>query len=51
MFTFAYPATFKRDEDGRTLVGFPDFPTAHTDGVDAGEAMTGSTDRSWDTTL
>jgi antitoxin HicB len=39
MFTFAYPAVFRRDEDGRTLVGFPDFPTAHTDGADANEAM------------
>jgi antitoxin HicB len=39
MFTFAYPAVFKRDEDGRFLVGFPDFPTAHTDGADANEAM------------
>ena len=39
MFTFAYPATFKRDEDGRFLVRFPDFPTAHTDGADANEAL------------
>jgi antitoxin HicB len=39
MFTFAYPAIFKRDEDGRSLVGFPDFPTAHTDGSDANQAM------------
>ncbi len=39
MFTFAYPAVFKRDADGRLLVKFPDFPTAHTDGVDAIEAM------------
>ena len=39
MFTFAYPAVFRRDEDGRSLVGFPDFPTAHTDGADASEAM------------
>lgn len=39
MFTFAYPAIFKRDEDGRSFVGFPDFPTAHTDGADANEAM------------
>jgi len=22
------------DEEGRSLVGFPDFPTAHTDGAD-----------------
>jgi antitoxin HicB len=39
MFTFAYPGVFKRDEDGRTLVSFPDFPTAHTDGADVSEAM------------
>ena len=39
MFTFAYPATFKRDEDGRFLVRIPDFPTAHTDGADANEAL------------
>ncbi len=39
MFTFAYPAVFKRDEDGRFLAGFPDFPNAHTDGSDANEAM------------
>jgi len=39
MFTFAYPAAFRRDEDGRFLVGLPDFPTAHTDGANANEAM------------
>src|ERR1035437_4707256 len=39
MFTFAYPAVFRRDEDGRSLVSFPDFPTAHTDGAAANEAM------------
>ena len=39
MFTFAYPAIFKRDEDERLLVGFPDFPRAHTDGANANEAM------------
>lgn len=39
MFTFAYPAVFRRDEDGRSLTSFPDFPTSHTDGADAGEAM------------
>jgi len=39
MFTFAYPAIFNRDEDGRFLVGFPDFPAAHTDGADRNEAM------------
>jgi antitoxin HicB len=39
MFTLAYPAVFKRDEGGRLLVSFPDFPRAHTDGTDANEAM------------
>src|ERR1017187_4355881 len=39
MFTFAYPAVFSRDEGGRSLVRFPDLPTAHTDGADANEAM------------
>jgi len=39
MFTLAYPAVFKRDEDERWLVSFPDFPTAHTDGADAHNAM------------
>ena len=39
MLTFAYPAVFKRDEDERLLVSFPDFPAAHTDGADANEAM------------
>ena len=37
--TFAYPAVFKRDEDGRLLVSFADFPTSHTDGADANQAM------------
>ena len=39
MFTFAYPAVFKRDDDGRVLVSFLDFPAAHTDGADANEAL------------
>ena len=39
MFTLAYPAVFTRDEDGRLLVSFPDFPRAHTDGAAANEAM------------
>ena len=38
MFPFAYPPVFGREEDGRSLVSFPDFPAAHTDGADAGEA-------------
>jgi antitoxin HicB len=39
MFAFSYPATFRRDEDGRPVVSFPDFPHAHTDGKDMREAM------------
>ncbi|HUA63066.1 MAG TPA: hypothetical protein VML19_30205 [Verrucomicrobiae bacterium] len=39
MFTFAYPSVFERDETGRILVGFPDFPTARTDGANRMEAM------------
>lgn len=36
---FAYPALFRRDENGRPVVSFPDFPGAHTDGKDMREAM------------
>ena len=39
MFTFAYPSVFERDDTGRILVGFPDFPTARTDGANRMEAM------------
>jgi len=39
MLTLAYPAVFKHDRTGRTLVSFPDFPTAHTDGADTNEAL------------
>lgn len=39
MFTFAYPAIFRRDSKGRVLVSFPDFSTAHTDAANANEAM------------
>jgi antitoxin HicB len=39
MFSFAYPATFMPDEEGRPLVSFPDFPHACTDGKDDAEAM------------
>src|SRR6516225_8801530 len=39
MFAFSYPASFRRDEDGRPVVSFPDFPRAHTDGQDMREAM------------
>jgi len=39
MLTLAYPAVFKDDRTGRTVVSFPDFPTAHTDGADTNEAL------------
>jgi antitoxin HicB len=39
MFAFSYPASFRRDGDGRPVVSFPDFPHAHTDGKDMREAM------------
>jgi antitoxin HicB len=39
MFSFAYPASFRPDEDGRPVVSFRDFPRAHTDGKDLREAM------------
>ena len=39
MFSFAYPATFRPDENGRRVVSFPDFPHCHTDGKDIQEAI------------
>lgn len=39
MFTFAYPAIFRRDDEGRFVLSFPDFPAAHTDGANENEAM------------
>ncbi len=39
MLSFAYPAKFERDEDGRIVVSLVDFPRAHTDGKDMAEAM------------
>ncbi len=39
MFLFSYPARFRKDEDGRPVVNFPDFAEAHTDGKDMLEAM------------
>jgi antitoxin HicB len=39
MFSFSYPATFRRDAGGRPVVSFPDFREAHTDGKDFQEAM------------
>jgi antitoxin HicB len=38
MFAFAYPATFRPDENRRPVVAFPDFPACHTDGKDLREA-------------
>jgi antitoxin HicB len=38
MSSFVYPATFRRDENGRFLVSFSNFPHAHTDGEDLREA-------------
>src|ERR1700674_558522 len=39
MASFAHPATFRRDENGRPVVSFPDFPACHTDGKDLCEAV------------
>jgi antitoxin HicB len=39
VFAFSYPASFRKDGAGRTLVLFPDFPHAATDGASAAEAM------------
>lgn len=39
MFSFAYPANFRPDADGRPVVSFPDLPEARTDGKDTLEAM------------
>lgn len=39
MHSFSYPATCRRDAQGRVVVGFPDFPEAHTDGRDMREAV------------
>ena len=39
MFSIAYPATFRLDENGRPVVSFPDFPRAHTDGKTMQEAF------------
>jgi antitoxin HicB len=44
MFSIAYPATFRRDESGRQVVSFPDFPRAHTDGKNMQEAFNEATD-------
>jgi len=39
MFALSYPATFRKDKDGRVLVLFPDFPRSATDGASAVEAL------------
>ena len=39
MSSFAYPATFRRDEAHRVVASFPDFPESHTDGKDLMEAV------------
>ena len=39
MLAFNYPATFRKDEDGRILVTFPNFPRSATDGANLVEAM------------
>jgi antitoxin HicB len=38
VFSFAYPARFREDEDGRPVVSFRDFAEALTDGKDMLEA-------------
>jgi len=40
----AWPATLKRDDDGRVQVRFPDFPEALTDGTDEREALAEAAD-------
>jgi antitoxin HicB len=44
MFSIAYPATFRPDQNGRPVVSFPDFPRAHTDGKNMREAFDEATD-------
>ncbi len=44
MTRFVYPARLSRDEDGRVLVEFPDFPFAATDGADVEEALAEASD-------
>jgi len=39
MVTFNYPATFRKDKDGRILVEFPDFLLSATDGATLPEAI------------
>jgi antitoxin HicB len=44
VFSIAYPATFRPDENGRPVVSFTDFPRAHTDGKNLQEAFEEATD-------
>ena len=43
-FNLKYPAKFEKDDEGRVLVSFRDFPEAHTDGKDYREALDNSKD-------
>ena len=42
--TYNYPAEIERDEDGRYVVGFPDFGWGATDGATRDEALTEAQD-------
>ncbi|MCY4470553.1 MAG: type II toxin-antitoxin system HicB family antitoxin [Thiotrichales bacterium] len=42
--TYNYPAEIERDEDGRYVVGFPDFGWGATDGATWDEALTEAQD-------
>jgi len=44
MFSFHYPAIVRRDEAGRWMVTFPDFPRAATDGKHLAEALDEASD-------
>lgn len=44
MTRFVYPVRLSRDEDGRVLVEFPDFPFGATDGADTAEALLQASD-------
>lgn len=41
---FIYPAVLKKDEEGRVMVCFPDFPECLTDGKNEKEAMSEAED-------
>ena len=44
MFSLHYPGALTRDEAGRWLVTFPDFPNIATDGTDLAEALEEASD-------